>query len=148
MAIATRVEETAGVRRYQVLQTARDALTVRLENNPGTDRNEVWGRVREGLTDFLRTHDATGVVLHLAAEPPQVNPRSGKLRHVVEKLPPGLDDQAGRRTPRRPIRRSPGLAGFHPEALSSITRDRPGSGPMPLATPPRIDSEWARRCAI
>lgn len=95
MAIATRVEETAGVRRYQVLQTARDALTVRLENNPGTDRNEVWGRVREGLTDFLRTHDATGVVLHLAAEPPQVNPRSGKLRHVVEKLPPGLDDQAG-----------------------------------------------------
>jgi hypothetical protein len=31
MAIATVVEETAGVRRYQVVQTASDALTVRLE---------------------------------------------------------------------------------------------------------------------
>jgi phenylacetate-CoA ligase len=37
MAIATVVEETAGVRRYQVVQTANDTLTVRLENNPGTD---------------------------------------------------------------------------------------------------------------
>jgi phenylacetate-coenzyme A ligase PaaK-like adenylate-forming protein len=69
MAIATRVEETPGVRRYQVLQTARDALTVRLENNPGTDRSEVWQRVREGLSDFLRTHEATKVGLYLASEP-------------------------------------------------------------------------------
>jgi len=97
MAIATRVEETPGVRRYQVLQTARDALTVRLENNPGTDRSEVWQRVREGLSDFLRTRDATKVGVYLASEPPQVNPGSGKLRHVLKKLPPGLDDQAGQR---------------------------------------------------
>jgi phenylacetate-CoA ligase len=34
MAIATVVEETAGVRRYQVVQTASDTLTVRLENDP------------------------------------------------------------------------------------------------------------------
>jgi phenylacetate-coenzyme A ligase PaaK-like adenylate-forming protein len=94
MAIATVVEETPGIRRYQVVQTARDALTVRLENNPGTDRDEVWQRVREGLGDFLRTHDAV-VALHLAPEPPQVNPGSGKLRHVLKKLPTSLDDQAG-----------------------------------------------------
>jgi hypothetical protein len=51
------------------LQTARDALTVRLENNPGTDRSEVWQRVREGLSDFLRTRDAIKVGLYLASEP-------------------------------------------------------------------------------
>jgi hypothetical protein len=95
MAIATRVEEIPGVRRYQVLQTAKDALTVRLETNPGTDRNEVWRRVREGLTDFLRTRDAAGVVLHLAAEPPRANPGSGKLRHVLKVLPVGREDHAG-----------------------------------------------------
>jgi hypothetical protein len=94
MAIATRVEETPGVHRYQVLQTARDALTVRLENNPGTDRNEVWQRVRTDLSDFLRSHGATGVALHLAPEPPQVNPGSGKLRPVLKKLPPSLDHHA------------------------------------------------------
>ena len=87
MAIATVVEETPGVRRYQVVQTAADALTVRLENNPGTDRSEVWRRVREGLSDFLRTHDAVGVTLDLAPEPPQVNPGSGKLRHVLKRSP-------------------------------------------------------------
>ena len=38
MAVATVVEETRGVRRYQVLQTAADALTVRLDHDPGTDR--------------------------------------------------------------------------------------------------------------
>ena len=94
MAIATVVEETPGVRRYQVVQTARDALTVRLENNPGTDRDEVWQRVREGLGDFLRTHNAV-VALHLAPKPPQVNPGSGKLQHVLKQLPTSLDDQAG-----------------------------------------------------
>ena len=96
MAIATVVEETAGVRRYQVVQTASDAFTVRLESNPGTDRNAVWQRVHDSLSEFLSTHDVADVALHLAPEPPQVNPGSGKLRHVLRLLPPGSDDDAGR----------------------------------------------------
>lgn len=89
MAVATVIEKTAGVRRYQILQTADDALTVRLESNSGTDGNEVWWRVRKGMTDYLRAQDATGVTLHLAPEPPQVHPGSGKLRHVLKMLPTG-----------------------------------------------------------
>ena len=50
MAIATVVEETRGVRRYQVLQTASDVLTIRLDHDPGADRAEVWQRVRAALT--------------------------------------------------------------------------------------------------
>jgi phenylacetate-coenzyme A ligase PaaK-like adenylate-forming protein len=82
MGVATVVEETPGVRRYQVLQTAPARLTIRLEPDSGVDRAEVWTRVRERLTGFLRARDAAGVVLELAAEAPEANPRSGKLRHV------------------------------------------------------------------
>jgi phenylacetate-CoA ligase len=89
MALATVVEETRGVRRYQVLQTAANVLTVRLDHDPGTVRAEVWQRVRAGLADLLRANDAVDVKLRLAAEPPHVNPRSGKLRHVLRSLPPG-----------------------------------------------------------
>jgi phenylacetate-CoA ligase len=86
MAVATVVEETPGVRRYQVLQTAPDVLTVRLDHDPRTDRVEVWQRVRAGLADLLRAHGAVDVELQLAAEPPQANPRSGKLRHVLRSM--------------------------------------------------------------
>jgi phenylacetate-coenzyme A ligase PaaK-like adenylate-forming protein len=87
MAVATVVEATRGVRRYQVLQTATDVLTIRLDHDPGTDRAEVWQRVRAGLDELLRAHGAIDVRLRLAAEPPQANPRSGKLRHVLQALP-------------------------------------------------------------
>jgi phenylacetate-coenzyme A ligase PaaK-like adenylate-forming protein len=86
MAVATVVEETPGVRRYQVLQTAADVLTVRLDHDPGADRAEVWQRVRAGLTDLLHAHGAVDVRLQLVTEPPQVNPRSGKLRHVLRSM--------------------------------------------------------------
>jgi hypothetical protein len=87
MALATVVEETRGVCRYQVLQTATDVLTIRLDHDPGTDRAEVWLRVRAGLADLLRSHGAVDVKLRLAAESPYANPRSGKLRHVLQSLP-------------------------------------------------------------
>ena len=89
MAVATVVEETPGVRRYQVLQTAPSTLTVRLETDPGgrTDRTEVWLRVRARLAALLQAQHAAGVALQLAREGPQANPRSGKLRHVQSVLP-------------------------------------------------------------
>jgi phenylacetate-CoA ligase len=90
MAVATVIEETPGVRRYQVLQTAPSTLTVRLETDPGvdrTDRAEVWLRVRARLAALLQAQHAAGVALQLAKEGPQANPRSGKLRHVQSVLP-------------------------------------------------------------
>jgi hypothetical protein len=100
MAVATVVEETRGVRRYQVLQTATDVMTVRLDHDPGSDRAEVWQRVSAGLADLLRAHGCDGVSLRLAAEPPQVNPSSGKLRHVLRSVPPAAEDVADRRSDR------------------------------------------------
>lgn len=87
MGLATVVEETPGVRRYQLLQTGADALTIRLDHDPAVDRAEVWQRVRAGLADLLQAHGVVDVQLRLAVEPPQVNPRSGKLRHVLRSMP-------------------------------------------------------------
>ena len=87
MAVATVVQETPGVRRYQVLQTAADVLTEGLDHDLGTDRAEVWERVRARLTDLLRARGAGDVELRLATEPPTANPRSRKPRHVVRSLP-------------------------------------------------------------
>jgi phenylacetate-coenzyme A ligase PaaK-like adenylate-forming protein len=87
MAVATLVEETRGVRRYQVVQTAPDVLTVRLDHDPAADRVEVWQRIRARLADLLQAHGAVDVRLELAAELPQTNPRSGKLRHVLRSFP-------------------------------------------------------------
>jgi phenylacetate-CoA ligase len=63
MAVATVIEETPGVRRYQVLQTAPSTLTVRLETDPGvdrTDRAEVWLRVRARLAALLQARTPPG----------------------------------------------------------------------------------------
>jgi phenylacetate-CoA ligase len=87
MAVATAVEEARGVRRYQVLQTAADVLTIRLDHDPGTDRAEIWKRVRARLANLLQAHGAVDVKVRLADEPPYVNLRSGKLRHVLQALP-------------------------------------------------------------
>ena len=69
-----------------MLQTAPDVLTVRLDHDPRTDRVEVWQRVHAELADLLRAHGAVDVELQLAAEPPQANPSSGKLRHVLQSM--------------------------------------------------------------
>jgi hypothetical protein len=71
----------------------------KFDHDPGTDRAEVWQRVRAGLADLLRANGCGGVRLRLATEPPQVNPRSGKLRHVLRSVPPAADeDVADRRS--------------------------------------------------
>ena len=83
MAIATVVEETPGVLRYQILQTAPTALAIRLDPVSDADIEQVWPRVRRRLNEFLRTQGAATVSVELAPERPQPNPRNGKLRHVL-----------------------------------------------------------------
>jgi phenylacetate-coenzyme A ligase PaaK-like adenylate-forming protein len=87
MAIATVVEETFGVLRYQIVQTTPAALSIRLDVDQNADRADVGQRVKQRVDEFLRAQGAAAVTVSLADEPPQPNPRNGKLRHVV-KAPP------------------------------------------------------------
>lgn len=84
LAISTVVEETPGVRSYQIVQTARTTLAIRLDIDPDEQRADVWRRVHQSLSDFLRANGVSAeVVVELSEDPPAVNRRSGKLRHVL-----------------------------------------------------------------
>lgn len=86
MAIATVVEETPGVLRYQILQTAPAGLTIRFDEDASSDRSTVWTEVNRRLTGFIAAQGAGPVTIELADQRPEVNPRSGKLRHVVRAI--------------------------------------------------------------
>lgn len=87
MAIATVVEETFGVLRYQIVQTAPATLTIRLDVDQNANRADVAQLVKQRVNEFLRAQGAAAVTVSLAEEPPQPNPRNGKLRHVVKARP-------------------------------------------------------------
>jgi len=82
LALATVVEETPGVHRFQAIGVGPRTLTVRLEAQAGADPDEVWTAVEERLTDFLTAHGAPGAAVERAHEPPTVDARSGKFRQV------------------------------------------------------------------
>ncbi|WP_293308732.1 phenylacetate--CoA ligase family protein [Mycolicibacterium sp.] len=84
LAISEVVEETPGVLSYQIVQTGSATLVIRLTVVAGSERSEVWQRVRSRALDFLRRQRVSATVtIELSAEPPAVNKRSGKLRHVL-----------------------------------------------------------------
>ena len=82
LALATVVEETPGVHRFQAIGAGPETLAVRLEAQEGADPDEVWKAVEERLTDFLAAHGAARVTVERAHEAPAVDPRSGKFRQV------------------------------------------------------------------
>lgn len=82
LALATVVEETPGVHRFQAVGAGPSTLTVRLEAEEGADPDEVWTAVEERLTAFLAAHRAAGVMVERAHELPTTDARSGKFRQV------------------------------------------------------------------
>lgn len=82
LAIGALVEATQGVRRFQLIQTGRTALTVRFEPESGADRAAVRAAIDERLQRFLSEQGAADFQLVHDAKPPEQQPHSGKLRHV------------------------------------------------------------------
>lgn len=82
LALATVVEETPGVHRFQAVGAGPSTLTVRLEAEEEVDPDEVWTALHQRLTDFLAAHGASRVAVERAHEPPTLDTRSGKFRQV------------------------------------------------------------------
>jgi len=86
MALATIIEETPGVRRFQVIQTAPATLRIRLEVLPGADGPQVWEILADRLRDYLSSQGLPSVQIQKAPQPPQRDPVSGKFRQIWANL--------------------------------------------------------------
>jgi phenylacetate-CoA ligase len=82
LAVVTLVEGIPGVHRFQLIQTGRTALTVRLESEPGAEQAVIRAAIDERVHRFLSAQGAADVQLVHDARPPEQQPHSGKLRHV------------------------------------------------------------------
>jgi phenylacetate-coenzyme A ligase PaaK-like adenylate-forming protein len=89
LAFGTVIEETPGVRRFQLIQTGPATLTVRLEAVTAGQENATWQAVEPRLHTYLAAQGLASVMIERASEPPKRDPRSGKFRHVWSEWPAG-----------------------------------------------------------
>jgi phenylacetate-coenzyme A ligase PaaK-like adenylate-forming protein len=82
MVFGTVLDRVPGIQRYQLVQTAPDALRVHLEAAEGVDVEHVWGTARHELAKLLTERKTEHVELERSAEPPRESP-GGKFRRIV-----------------------------------------------------------------
>jgi phenylacetate-CoA ligase len=80
LVLATVVEESTGVLKYQVLQVGPRRLLVRIAEAPGHDRPQVCGDVRRRLADYLASQGLASVSVELSEDRPRSDTAGGKLR--------------------------------------------------------------------
>jgi phenylacetate-CoA ligase len=86
LALATVVEESAGVHRFQLVQDAADHLALRIDPCEGAT-DAAWKRARPALRAYLARQGLANVRVSLERTAPRVDARSGKLRAVVVETP-------------------------------------------------------------
>lgn len=86
LAIATVVEESPGVHRAQIVQTARDRIEIRLEADNEADSALVWSALYASLKQYLRAQGLGHVIVEKSPTPPIANPLSGKFRAVWSEI--------------------------------------------------------------
>ena len=83
LALTTVVEEAAGLHRFQILQTAADRLSLRLDPEEARDRDAAWSVASKALRTYLARQSLGNVAVTLERDLPAcADPRSGKLRQV------------------------------------------------------------------
>ncbi|MEZ5728949.1 MAG: hypothetical protein R3E48_13705 [Burkholderiaceae bacterium] len=91
LAVETAVEEGTGLARFQVIQIADDAVSVRFAPPAGTSRNAAWRRIRRALGDYLVAQGLGDVAVNRDEQVPRADPVSGKFRQVIRG--PGVDSR-------------------------------------------------------
>ena len=76
------VDRVPGLERLQIVQTAADALRVRMRSGPSADREAIWETLSTELVGLLARHQLPTVRLERAAEPPEQT-SGGKFRTVI-----------------------------------------------------------------
>ena len=83
MAVTTALEEGADVHRFQIRQTACDALELRLDTSLSAEPRALRESALAALRRYLREQGLPDVRLSVDDAPPELEPNSGKLRQVV-----------------------------------------------------------------
>lgn len=83
LSIGSVAEETPGVRRVQLVQSASAAIRVRLEPRRDADTSRVWDEVLTRLRHFLAEQGLANVTVVPAPEPPEQTTGSGKFHQVI-----------------------------------------------------------------
>ena len=84
LALGVVIEETPGVHRFQAIGTGPRDLTIRLDVDDEAVRDDVEREVQSRVRKFLGSNHVSDVTITCAAEPPRQDPRSGKLRQVLQ----------------------------------------------------------------
>jgi hypothetical protein len=82
MALSTVVEETSGVRSYQLIQTGPAPLRLRVEEAPGQDRNKICDDVAARLRAFLSTQGLAHAEVEKTEERPARDRAGRKMRQI------------------------------------------------------------------
>ena len=83
MAISTIAEESKGVYQSQIVQKTNKHIIVRIKPIEGEDAAMVKDGVKANMEEFFAAHGLSHVMVELAEESPEINPKSGKFRSVV-----------------------------------------------------------------
>jgi phenylacetate-coenzyme A ligase PaaK-like adenylate-forming protein len=87
--LATLIEETPGIGRYQMVQTGPDQLALRVEAAAGGDGGAVRAQARARLAGYLAMEGLRHVDVITPPDPPRADPVSGKYRKVWRALGAG-----------------------------------------------------------
>ncbi|MGW8246790.1 MAG: phenylacetate--CoA ligase family protein [Acidiferrobacterales bacterium] len=83
LAIGSVVDEVAGVRRSQFIQTGPTTIELRLDPEPGVDVEKLWRDLIAHLDAYLASLGLANVEIIRASELPEQSAHSGKFRQVI-----------------------------------------------------------------
>ncbi len=83
LSLATVIEATPGVYRFQAIRTSSTALTLRIEPEAGGDAERLWPTVQETVQRYLAAQGAAPAEITRDLALPAADPRSGKFRQVT-----------------------------------------------------------------
>ena len=81
------VDRVPGLERLQIVQTASDAVRVRMRSGPSPDREAIWDMLSTELVGLMARHQLPTVRIERAAEPPEQT-SGGKFRTVIPLMTP------------------------------------------------------------
>ncbi len=86
LGLATVIEETPHLNRFQAIQTSPTELKIRVETAEGADPEVVWQGVQERVQRYFTQQNTAPVTILRDAQEPAPDPRSGKFRHVIKAM--------------------------------------------------------------